>query len=126
MITNVMELHRCLRHWMLRTAKVLGQMHRRHRSLEFRKFLDQIDANVPGNLDVHLIMDNYGTHKTPVIHQWLAKRPRFHVHFTPTYGFVAEHGRTLVCRVDDETDSSRISSQCPRVGTGYPRVHRRQ
>ncbi len=70
----------------VKNGQVLGQMHRRHRSLEFRKFLDQIDANVPGNLDVHLIMDNYGTHKTPVIHQWLAKRPRFHVHFTPTYG----------------------------------------
>jgi transposase len=69
-----------------KNGQVLGQMHRRHRSLEFRKFLDQIDGNVPGHLDVHLIMDNYGTHKTPVIHQWLAKRPRFHVHFTPTYG----------------------------------------
>src|SRR6202795_4083357 len=70
----------------VKNGQVLGQMHRRHRSLEFRKFLDQIDANVPKHLDVHLIMDNYGTHKTPVIHQWLAKRPRFHVHFTPTYG----------------------------------------
>lgn len=67
-----------------RTGKVLGQCHRRHRSVEFRKFLDTIDANIPTDLDVHLIMDNYGTHKTVVIRRWLAKRPRFHVHFTPT------------------------------------------
>lgn len=66
------------------TGKVLGQCHRRHRSVEFRKFLDAIDANIPAGLDVHLIMDNYGTHKTALIQRWLAKRPRFHVHFTPT------------------------------------------
>jgi transposase len=69
----------------VKTGKVLGRFHRRHRSLEFRKFLDVIDSNVPAELDVHVIMDNYGTHKTPLIRNWLAKRPRFHVHFTPTY-----------------------------------------
>ena len=68
----------------LATGLVLGECHRRHRSVEFRKFLDQIDANVPEDLDVHLILDNYGTHKTPTIRRWLAKRPRFHTHFTPT------------------------------------------
>jgi transposase len=67
------------------TGKVIGQVHRRHRSVEFRKFLDTIDASVPPGLDVHVVMDNYGTHKTPLIRKWLAKRPRFHVHFTPTY-----------------------------------------
>ena len=66
------------------TGHVIGECFRRHRSQEFRKFLDQIDVSVPEHLDVHLIMDNYGTHKTPLIHRWLAKRPRFHVHFTPT------------------------------------------
>lgn len=70
----------------VKTGKVVGEMHRRHRSREFRKFLDTIEANVPTELDVHLIMDNYGTHKTQLIRNWLAKRPRFHVHFTPTYG----------------------------------------
>jgi len=69
-----------------KSGKVIGQMHRRHRSIEFRKFLDCIDASVPADRDVHLIMDNYGTHKTPLIRAWFAKRPRFHVHFTPTYG----------------------------------------
>src|SRR5213592_231927 len=69
-----------------KTGKVIAEMHRRQRSVEFRKFLDRVDANLPPDVDVHLIMDNYGTHKTPLIHAWLAKRPRFHVHFTPTYG----------------------------------------
>jgi len=68
----------------VKTGKVIGELHRRHRSAEFRRFLDTIDQNVPACLDVHLIMDNYGTHKTAVIRNWLAKRPRFHVHFTPT------------------------------------------
>jgi transposase/transposase-like protein len=68
----------------VKTGKVIGEFHRRHRSAEFRKFLDTIDQAVPSRLDVHLVMDNYGTHKTAVIRNWLAKRPRFHVHFTPT------------------------------------------
>lgn len=66
------------------TGKVIGQIHRRHRSAEFRRFLDTIEDNVPPELDVHLIMDNYATHKTPAIQRWFVKRPRFHVHFTPT------------------------------------------
>jgi hypothetical protein len=69
-----------------KTGQVTGQFHRRHRSVEFRKFLDAIETQVPRGLDVHLIMDNYGTHKTRLIRNWFAKRPRFHVHFTPTYG----------------------------------------
>jgi transposase len=70
----------------LKTSRVIGQLHRHHRSAEFRRFLDAIEAQVPADLDVHLILDNYGTHKTAIIRKWLAKRPRFHVHFTPTYG----------------------------------------
>jgi transposase len=70
----------------LKTSRVIGQLHRRHRSREFRRFLDAIEAQVPAELEVHLIADNYGTHKTAVIRKWFAKRPRFHVHFTPTYG----------------------------------------
>lgn len=69
-----------------KSGKVIGKTHRRHRSREFRKFLNTIEANVPEEMDVHLIMDNYGTHKTKLIRDWFAKRPRFHVHFTPTYG----------------------------------------
>ena len=67
-----------------KTGKVLGKMHRRHRSVEFCKFLNRIEVAVPAGLNVHLILDNYGTHKTALIRQWLAKRPHYHVHFTPT------------------------------------------
>jgi transposase len=63
---------------------VISALHRRHRAAEFRKFLARIDASVPAELDVHLICDNYGTHKTPAIKAWLDKHPRFHMHFTPT------------------------------------------
>jgi transposase len=69
-----------------RTGEVIGECHRRHRSVEFRKFLDRIDRSVPEDLEVHLILDNYGTHKTATIHRWLLRHPRFHLHFTPTYG----------------------------------------
>jgi transposase len=67
-----------------KSGKVIGKTFRRHRSREFRRFLDQIDAAVPPNLELHLILDNYATHKTPLIQRWLVKRPRFHLHFTPT------------------------------------------
>ena len=70
----------------VKTSQIISQFHRRHRSREFRQFLDAVDQQVPRELDVHLVMDNYGTHKTPLIKNWLVKRPRFHVHFTPTYG----------------------------------------
>lgn len=63
---------------------VIGQLHRQHRAAEFKKFLITIDKTVPAELEVHLVCDNYGTHKTPVIKAWLAKHPRFHMHFTPT------------------------------------------
>lgn len=68
----------------LATGNVIGECHRRHRSTEFRHFLDSIEAAVPADLDVHLVLDNYGTHKSPIIQRWLAKRPRFVLHFTPT------------------------------------------
>lgn len=68
----------------VKAGTVIGECHRRHRSVEFRKFLDTVEAAVPADLDVHLILDNYGTHKTALVQRWLAKRPRFVVHFTPT------------------------------------------
>ena len=66
------------------TGTVIGQCHRRHRSAEFRKFLDHVEANVPPDLEIHIVMDNYSTHKTKTIRDWFARRPRWHVHFTPT------------------------------------------
>jgi len=63
---------------------VISELHRQHRATEFKKFLATIDKAVPAELDVHLVCDNYGTRKTPAIRAWLAKHPRFHMHFTPT------------------------------------------
>src|SRR5712692_9365936 len=67
-----------------KSGELIGEFHQRHRAREFRRFLDTIDAAVPATLDVHLIADNARTHKTPLIHRWLARHPRVHVHFTPT------------------------------------------
>jgi transposase/transcriptional regulator with XRE-family HTH domain len=64
---------------------VISSLHRRHRTIEFKKFLTKIDDQVPDDLDVHLVCDNYGTHKSPAIKKWLAAHPRFHMHHTPTY-----------------------------------------
>jgi transposase len=66
------------------TGEVISSLHRRHRAAEFKKFLAKIDKEVPEHLDIHLICDNYGTHKTPAIKAWLQRHPRFHMHFTPT------------------------------------------
>ncbi|WP_055694300.1 IS630 family transposase [Streptomyces prasinopilosus] len=66
------------------TGKVIGSLHRRHRAAEFKKFLAKLDKEVPTGLQVHLILDNYATHKTPDIKKWLLAHPRFHLHFTPT------------------------------------------
>lgn len=68
-----------------KTGKVIGKCYRRHRSTEFLKFLRVIDTSVPDHLDVHLILDNYSTHKTATVRRWLARHPRFHTHYTPTY-----------------------------------------
>jgi transposase len=67
------------------SSTVISATHRRHRHQEFLKFLRTIDRNLPAGLDVHLICDNYGTHKTPEIKRWLLRHPRFHLHLTPTY-----------------------------------------
>jgi len=62
----------------------IGKCYKRHRAAEFLDFLKQIDARVPPDLDIHIIMDNYATHKTALVRAWLARRPHYHVHFTPT------------------------------------------
>ena len=66
------------------TGEIIGKCFPRHRAREFRKFLDLVEANVPADLDIHIVMDNYGTHKTKAIRGWFAKRPRWQAHFTPT------------------------------------------
>jgi transposase len=65
------------------SGKVIGGLHARHRAVEFKRFLDQLDQDVPADLEVHLILDNYATHKTPTIKRWLLRHPRFVLHFVP-------------------------------------------
>ena len=66
------------------TGKVIGSLHRRQRHQEFLRFLERIDAAVPEPFEIHLVMDNYGTHKMPKVKRWFARRPRYRLHFTPT------------------------------------------
>jgi len=66
------------------TGKIIGKCFARHRAQEFRTFLNTVEANVPGDLDIHIVMDNASTHKTQTIRNWFAKRPRWQVHYTPT------------------------------------------
>ena len=68
----------------VKAGTVIGRCFPRHRAVEFRQFLGEVDAAVPSGLDIHLVLDNSATHKTKLIRGWLAKRPRYHVHFTPT------------------------------------------
>jgi transposase len=68
----------------VKAGTVIGKCMARHRTQDFRRFLDEVERNVPAGLDVHIVMDNYGTHKTQLIRNWFAKRPRWRVHFTPT------------------------------------------
>lgn len=68
------------------TGKVITRTRQRHRSVEFVRFLDEVDIAVPAELAVHVVLDNLSTHKTPRVHRWLLRHPRFHLHFTPTHG----------------------------------------
>jgi transposase len=68
----------------LATGKVIGRLHSRHRAIEFKRFLQTLDREVPAELDVHVVLDNSSTHKTPAIQRWLTAHPRFILHFTPT------------------------------------------
>lgn len=85
MTTKGMAPHCCSPASIFATGRVFGKCYGRHHTAEFRKFLDEIEgAALPRKLDVHLVMDNYVPHKSPMIRRWLAKRPRWHVHLTPT------------------------------------------
>lgn len=100
------------------TGRVIGRTHRRHRAEEFLKFLRTIDGQVPKELDVHLVMDNYGTHKTPKVRAWFARHPRFHVHFTPT----GASWLNMVERFFAEITNKRIRRGCFRSAAELERA----
>ena len=104
------------------TGEVLGQCHRRHRAVEFRKFLRSIDKAVPADLEAHLVLDNYGTHKTAMIHQWLARHPRFHLHFTPTSASwlnLVERWFALLSEKQIRRGTHRSTAQLEKAITDY-------
>ena len=93
------------------TGRVIGELHRRHRSQEFLQFLNTIDAQVPADLDIHLILDNYGTHKTPRVRRWFAAASPVSCAFHPDQCVVAQSRRAVVCHADREADQARRASQ---------------
>jgi transposase len=82
------------------TGQIYGSIHRRHRATEFKKFLTTLDKRIPADLDVHLICDNYATHKTPAVTTWLAGHPRFHMHHNSHLRLLAQPGRAVVRAAD--------------------------
>ncbi len=95
---------------------VIGELHRRHRAPEFRKLLTSIDNAVPAELDVHVVCDNYATHKTPLVQRCLAAHPRFHGALHPDRIFVAQPGRTLVHPLHPATTTAQRPQK--RCGPG--------
>ena len=104
------------------TGKVIGSLHSRHRAIEFKQFLQTLDREVPAELDVHVILDNSITHKTPAIRKWLTAHPRFVLHFTPTELIVAEPRRALVRRADQQETPARRAPLRPRPQRRHPRL----
>ena len=104
------------------SGKVIGELHRRHRSTEFRQFLDRIDAEVPTDLEVHLVLDNYITHKTPLIQRWLLRHPRFHLHFTPTYSSWINQVERWFAQLTDKQLAPREPPQHACTGGCHPPV----
>jgi hypothetical protein len=107
----------------LASGPVIAQPYRRHRHQEFLRFLKLIDAAVPNGLELHLVLDNYATHKTPAIHQWLLKHPRFHLHFTPTSS--SWMNLALVRRADEPQAAAVSAPQRRRAGNRHPQVDQR-
>ena len=101
---------------------VISELHRRHRATEFRKFLVAIDKAVPAELEVHLICDNLATHKTAIVRGWLARHPRFRLHFTPTGSSWINQVETVVRAAHRAAHPPRRAQECRRPGTRRPRL----
>jgi transposase len=111
------------------TGNVFGKCYHRHRSSEFLDFLRKIEAAVPVDLDIHLVLDNYGTHKTALIRHWLQKRPRYHLHFTPTHASwlnQVERWFALLTQRQIKRGSHRSVQQLESAIHEFIAVHNRQ
>jgi len=108
------------------TGHVIGECHRRHRAVEFRAFLDRIETAVPPDLDVHVILDNVSTHKTPLIRRWLVSHPRYHLHFTPTSASwinLVERFFALLTEKQVRRSAHRSTAELERAIRAYLDVH---
>lgn len=108
------------------TGEVLGECYQRHRSIEFKKFLTKIDQSVPRDMSVHLVLDNYGTHKTALIHKWLLRRPRFQLHFTPTSASwlnLVERWFGTITQKQIRRGSFRSTKELEEAIEGYLQIH---
>ena len=105
-------------------GQVIAQCQQRHRHIEWLKFLRQIDRETPKDKALHLIADNYATHKHPAVQEWLAKHPRFHMHFTPTRGLVAQHGRAVLARYHRQAAAPPGVHQRAELSLRHRRIHR--
>jgi transposase len=108
----------------VKAGTVIGQCMLRHRAAEFIRFLRLIDLRTPPDLDLHLIADNYAAHKTEAVKRWLARHPRFHMHFTPTSASWLNAAETLFAAQQAPAEARRLPLG-PRTESGHPRVHRR-
>ena len=102
------------------TGAVIGKCHRRHRHQEFVKFLDHVDAALPREpgVSVHVVLDNYATHKTPAVKRWFLRHPEYHLHFTPTSSVVAQPGRAVLRRDHRGAHPPRACSPACRNWSG--------
>ena len=105
-------------------GKVIGHCMKRHRHQEFIRFLNRIDRQTLPYLDIHLIIDNYATHKTPAVKRWLKKPPALPHPFHPDIGLLAQHGRALLRRDHPKTHPARRLQKRRRVGAGHLRLSR--
>ena len=107
---------------------MISSTHRRHRATEFKTFLAKIDTQVPDDLDVHVICDNYGTHKHPVVNKWLEEHPRSTMHFIPTYSSWRNQVERLRLRNSRSPSALRLTAasehprKTSRVGEGMERI----
>jgi transposase len=109
----------------LKTSRVIGRLHHRHRSLEFRQFLDVIEAHVPGGLDVHIIVDNYGTHKNRHHPEMVRETPPLSCPLYAHLWFLDQPGGALVRRNHQQANSARRVPKRARAGSRHPPIHRR-
>jgi transposase len=126
--------HDYKRHWTtslfaaldVKAGTVIGKCMPRHRAQEFRRFLDTIEKNVPADLDIHVVMDNASSHKTKLIRDWFAKRPRWHVHYTPTSAsWINQVERFFALLTDDQIRRSahRSTAELEAAITAYIDAH---